>query len=98
MARSKASTAGSARATTACTRTSLAVTWASKAAGYEPGVYVFDVTFPQGVPFVVEEPRFDAGDMRGQPLAVAERHGPVPAAVQQQHREGYPGHVETPRG
>lgn len=23
---------------------------------YEPGVYVFDVAFPQDVPFVVEEP------------------------------------------
>ena len=65
---------------------------------YEPGVYVFDVVFPQGVSFIVEEPGFDARDMRSQPLTVAEWYGPVLAAVQQQHRDRYLGHVETPRG
>jgi hypothetical protein len=65
---------------------------------YQPGVYVFDVAFPQGVPFVVEEPGFGAEDMRGQPLTVAEWYGPVLAAVQQQYRDRYLGHVETPRG
>ena len=61
-------------------------------------MYVFDVIFPQGVPFVVEEPGFDAGDAGGQPLTVAEWYGSVPAAVQQQHRDRYLGHVEAPRG
>lgn len=36
--------------------------------------------FPEVMPFVVEEPRFGAGDARGQPLAVTKRHGLVPAA------------------
>jgi hypothetical protein len=48
----------------------------------EPGVHVDDVAFPQGVPLFFEEPGFDAGDVRGQPLTVTERHGPVLAAVQ----------------
>ena len=65
---------------------------------YQPGVDVFDVPFPQAVPFVVEEPGFDAGDVRGQPLTVAERYGLVLAAVQQQHRDRYLCHLETPRG
>ena len=59
-------------------------------------MYVFDVMFPEGVPFVVEEPGFDAGDARSQPLTVAEWHGPVLAAVQQQHRDRYAGDVEPP--
>ena len=70
----------------------------SRAAIYEPGVHVCYMIFPEGVPFVVEEPGFDAGDVRGQPLTVAEWYGLVLAAVQQQHRDRYLGHLETPRG
>jgi hypothetical protein len=61
-------------------------------------VHVCYVIFPEGVPFVVEEPGFDAGDVRGQPLTVAEWYGRILAAMQQQHRDQYLGHLETPRG
>ena len=55
----------------------------SRAVIYEPGVHAFDVPFAEAVPFFFEEPGFGAGDVRGQPLTVAEWHGLVPASVQQ---------------
>ena len=67
----------------------------SKTAIYEPGVHVFDVIFPQGVPIFVKEPGFDAGNARSQPLTVAERYGSILAAVQQQHRDQYLGRAPT---
>lgn len=48
--------------------------------GYEPGVYFLDVTFPQGVAFVFEEPGLDGGDVRvldGQRPPVRGRHKPL---------------------
>ena len=39
------------------------------------------------VPIIVEQPGLDAGDVLGQPFAVAERHEQVMPAVQQQDRE-----------
>src|SRR5580698_10397476 len=70
----------------------------SRAVIYEPGVHAFDVPFAEAVPFFFEEPGFGAGDVRGQPLTVAEWHGLVLASVQQEHRDRYLGHVEAPRG
>src|SRR6266702_3575166 len=64
----------------------------------EPGEHVADAILPhRPVPFVVEQPGLDAGDVRGQPLAVAEWHRLVLTAVQQQHRNRYLGQVEPPR-
>src|SRR5579862_7422271 len=64
---------------------------------YEPGVHVLDVILPERVPFTFEEPGFDAGDTRGQPLRVAEWCDWVSNAMQQQYRNRDPGHVEAPR-
>jgi hypothetical protein len=49
------------------------------------------------VPVVVEQPGLDAGNVRGQPFAVAERHEHVLPAVQQQDRDRDVGQVESPR-
>jgi alpha-1,2-mannosyltransferase len=54
----------------------------------QPGVHLADPVLHQGeVPVVVEQPGLHAGDVRGQPLAMAERHEPVLAAVHQ--HDGY---------
>ena len=54
----------------------------------QPGVHVADPVLHQGeVPVVVEQPGLHAGDVGGQPLAMAERHEPVLAAVHQ--HDGY---------
>jgi hypothetical protein len=50
------------------------------------------------VPVVVEQPGLDAGNVRGQPFAVAERHQHVLPAVQQQDRNSDGGQVESLRG
>ena len=49
------------------------------------------------VAVVVEQPGLDAGNVRGQPFAVAEWHEHVLPAVQQQDRDGDVGQVESPR-
>ena len=48
------------------------------------------------VPTIVEQPGLDAGNVLGQPLAVAGRHEHVLRAVQQQDRETVGG-TRTPR-
>jgi hypothetical protein len=61
-------------------------------------MYLSDVIFPQrAVPLVGEEPGLDARNVRGQPLAVADRHRLVQAAVQQEHGNLDLAHVEPPR-
>jgi hypothetical protein len=49
------------------------------------------------VAIVVEQPGLDAGNVRGEPFAVAERHEHVLPAVQQQDRDSDVGQVESPR-
>ncbi len=49
------------------------------------------------MPVVVEQPALDAGNVRGQPFAVAERHEHVLPAVQQQDRDSDAGQAESPR-
>ena len=64
----------------------------------QPGVHLGDAAGQQGqVAVVVEQPGLDAGDVRGKPLAVAERHELVLPAVHEQDRDGDGGQVETPR-
>src|SRR5215469_2875217 len=48
------------------------------------------------VPIIVEQPGLDAGDVRGQPFAVAERHEHVLPAVHQQDRDGDVGRKAMP--
>jgi hypothetical protein len=49
------------------------------------------------MPIIVKQPGLDAGNVRGQPLAVADRHELVLPAVQQQDRDSYVSQVESPR-
>jgi MFS transporter, DHA2 family, methylenomycin A resistance protein len=64
----------------------------------QPGVHLGNPVLEQReVPVVVEQPRVDAGDVRGEPLAVPERHEHVLAAVHDQHRHPDVGELESPR-
>ena len=49
------------------------------------------------VPVIVEQSGLDAGDVLGQPFAVAERDHQVLPAMQQQDRDSDAGEIESPR-